>query len=360
MGNCCNIIFPPDIDSPNASTDGFVLPKNEKVKFLLLGAGESGKSTLFKQMRINYVKDYKEGELVEEKKRIRSAFLRSFKDLIDAIRKRYNDVISDDPDIDKEAKRLFPPTSNLSFNLEGDVIDIVKSIWNSDKGQTVWEHHSEYPITDSLGYFCEHIDRIAKADYIPTEMDFLRTRIVSLGINEQTFQHKSVMISVVDVGGQRSERSKWLLCFDGVTAVIFVASISEFDQKLFEDARVNRIDESLQLFKKSTNFLVFRETPFVLFLNKQDLLEDKLKKLKAQNANLDDYFPSLGLGTNYDNALPEIRQYYKQKFLSVVTHDKGRIITHFVTATDKDTFKKVFQSAAQVVLRQTLKEHFLF
>ena len=44
-----------------------------------------------------------------------------------------------------------------------------------------------------------------------------------------------------DVGGQRNERKKWIHCFEGVTAVIFVAAISEYDQKLFEDASTNRM-----------------------------------------------------------------------------------------------------------------------
>jgi len=35
---------------------------------------------------------------------------------------------------------------------------------------------------------------------------------------------------VIDVGGQRNERKKWIHCFQGVTALIFCTSLSEFDQ----------------------------------------------------------------------------------------------------------------------------------
>jgi hypothetical protein len=31
-------------------------------------------------------------------------------------------------------------------------------------------------------------------------------------------------------GGQRNERRKWIHCFENVTAVIFVAALSEYDQ----------------------------------------------------------------------------------------------------------------------------------
>jgi len=40
---------------------------------------------------------------------------------------------------------------------------------------------------------------------------------------------------IVDVGGQRSERKKWIHCFEGVTAVIFVSALNEYDLVLAED-----------------------------------------------------------------------------------------------------------------------------
>lgn len=46
--------------------------------------------------------------------------------------------------------------------------------------------------------------------------------------------------SVVDVGGQRSERRKWIHCFDDVKAIIFVVALSGYNQVLFEDNSVNR------------------------------------------------------------------------------------------------------------------------
>jgi len=38
-----------------------------------------------------------------------------------------------------------------------------------------------------------------------------------------------------DVGGQRSERKKWIHCFEGVTAIIFIVALSEYDLSLAED-----------------------------------------------------------------------------------------------------------------------------
>jgi hypothetical protein len=42
---------------------------------------------------------------------------------------------------------------------------------------------------------------------------------------------------MVDVGGQRSERRKWIHCFESVTTVIFLVALSEYDQVLFENTK---------------------------------------------------------------------------------------------------------------------------
>lgn len=43
-----------------------------------------------------------------------------------------------------------------------------------------------------------------------------------------------------DVGGQRSERKKWIHCFEGVTCIIFIAALSAYDMVLVEDDEVVR------------------------------------------------------------------------------------------------------------------------
>lgn len=72
-------------------------------------------------------------------------------------------------------------------------------------------------------------------DYLPTEQDLLRTRIKTTGITEVLFELKGLTFRVIDVGGQRSERKKWIHCFDNVNAIIFISSLSEYDQTLRED-----------------------------------------------------------------------------------------------------------------------------
>lgn len=120
-----------------------------------------------------------------------------------------------------------------------------------------------------------------------------------------------------DVGGQRDERRKWIQCFNDVTAIIFVTACSSYNMVLREDPTQNRLRESLDLFKsiwnnrymrellvKCQKWLTMHPTSYyfpplslkhrwlrtisvILFLNKQDLLAEKVKAAKSK---LSDYF----------------------------------------------------------------------
>ena len=50
---------------------------------------------------------------------------------------------------------------------------------------------------------------------------------------------------MVDVGGQRSERRKWIHCFENVTSIMFLAALSEYDQYLFESG--NEVSLMMQM-----------------------------------------------------------------------------------------------------------------
>jgi guanine nucleotide-binding protein G(i) subunit alpha len=84
------------------------------------------------------------------------------------------------------------------------------------------------------------LDRLSSLSYLPTQNDILRTRVKTTGIVETMFSYKHLNIKLVDVGGQRSERKKWIHCFEDVTAIIFCVAMSEYDLVLIEDDQMVR------------------------------------------------------------------------------------------------------------------------
>ena len=103
--------------------------------------------------------------------------------------------------------------------------------------------------------------------------------------------------SMFDVGGQRSERKKWIHCFENVTSIIFCVALSEYDQVLLEESSQNRMMESLVLFDSVVNSRWFMRTSIILFLNKVDLFKGKLKKSPLQN-----YFQDYSGGDDVNRA----------------------------------------------------------
>lgn len=177
---------------------------------------------------------------------------------------------------------------------------------------------------NQYSYF-DNVDRIAEHDYMPNDQDVLRSRVKTTGITETTFIIGDLTYRMFDVGGQRSERKKWIHCFENVTTILFLVAISEYDQLLFEDETVNRMQEALTLFDSICNSRWFIKTSIILFLNKIDRFKEKLPVSPMKN-----YFPDYEGGEDYSAAC----EYILNRFVSLNQHETKQIYTHFTCATD--------------------------
>jgi len=152
---------------------------------------------------------------------------------------------------------------------------------------------------------------------------------------------------MVDVGGQRSERKKWMHCFQDVTAVIFCVALSEYDLKLYEDDVTNRMHESLKLFKEICNNKWFTETAMILFLNKKDLFEEKISRV-----DLAVCFPEYTGGKDWKVAA----KYIQDQFVAQNEQPKKQIYPHVTCATDTENIRFVFNCVKDIILRNALED----
>jgi len=171
--------------------------------------------------------------------------------------------------------------------------------------------------------------------------------VATTGITETAFNLDNYIFRVTDVGGQRSERKKWISCFQDVTAVIFVVSLSEYDQTLFEDEMTNRMKESLKLFGEICNNKYFEQTSIILFLNKLDLFKEKLaKKIDPKVA-----FPDYTGGCDYNVAT----EYIKQQFVVLNKTPDREIFAKLTCATDTENMRFVFDAVKTIILQKRLE-----
>ncbi len=125
-----------------------------------------------------------------------------------------------------------------------EVANSIEEVWLDAAMQEVWAKRSEYQIIESVKYYFDQLRTIGEPDYVPTKDDILYTRVRTSGIVTERYEIEKTPFEMYDVGGQKNERKKWIHCFDNVTAVIFVAAISEYDQNLYEDGSTNRMVSS--------------------------------------------------------------------------------------------------------------------
>lgn len=122
--------------------------------------------------------------------------------------------------------------------LPRDVTDAIRNLWRDPSVKEAVRRSREFQLNDSAIYYFNAIDRMAQPGYLPTDQDILRSRVKTTGITETTFKVGELTYKLFDVGGQRSERKKWIHCFENVTALVFLVSLSEYDQMLYEDESV--------------------------------------------------------------------------------------------------------------------------
>ena len=172
---------------------------------------------------------------------------------------------------------------SLPLQIEGDMLppdvaDAVRGLWRDPGVREAVRRSREFQLNDSAVYYFNSIDRMAAPNYLPTDQDILRSRVKTTGITETTFKVGELTYKLFDVGGQRSERKKWIHCFENVTALVFLVSLSEYDQMLYEDESVvswliaflaiahcvqNRMQEALTLFDSICNSRWFVKTSIV-------------------------------------------------------------------------------------------------
>ncbi|XP_054849079.1 guanine nucleotide-binding protein subunit alpha-12 isoform X2 [Eublepharis macularius] len=248
------------------------------VRILLLGAGESGKSTFLKQMRIIHGREFDQKALLEFRATI------------------YENIL---------------------------------------KGE-------------SVKYFLDNLDRIGQLNYFPSKQDILLARKATKGIVEHDFIIKKIPFKMVDVGGQRSQRQKWFQCFDGITSILFMVSSSEYDQVLMEDRRTNRLVESMNIFETIVNNKLFFNVSIILFLNKMDLLVEKVRSVSIKK-----YFSDF---RGDPHRLEDVQRYLVQCFDRKRRNRSKPLFHHFTTAIDTENIRFVFHAVKDTILQENLKD----
>ncbi|XP_065144071.1 guanine nucleotide-binding protein G(olf) subunit alpha [Paramisgurnus dabryanus] len=335
-------------------------------RLLLLGAGESGKSTIVKQMRILHVNGFnaeeKKQKILDIRKNVKDAIVT----IVSAMSTLTPPVSIGNPSNHPRAEyiRSIAPLSDFDYTEE--FFEHAKHLWDDEGVKACFERSNEYQLIDCAQYFLDRIESVRQNDYTPTDQDLLRCRVLTSGIFETRFQVDKVNFHMFDVGGQRDERRKWIQCFNDVTAIIFVAASSSYNMVIREDNSTNRLRESLDLFRSIWTNRFLRTISVILFLNKQDMLAEKIL---AGKSKLEDYFPEYARYTLPPEATPDpgedpkvsrAKFFIRDEFLKISTAsgtDKHYCYPHFTCAVDTENIRRVFNDCRDIIQRMHLRQY---
>ena len=329
------------------------------IKLLLLGAGESGKSTIFKQMKILYGKPYTSEELGNLVPVVHNNVIQNFLLVLENASVLGVDIQNAEA---KEAADFVLANVHEDDKLTPELASKLELLWADEDVQKVWNMKSKYQVLDSLSFYCGEgvLARLAAPDYVPNQMEILQARVRTSGIVEEKYLIDGVQFTMFDVGGQRNERKKWIHCFDNVTAVIFVAAINEYDQVLYEDNKTERTAEAIKLFAEICNSQWFARTLMILFLNKSDLFRAKLSEVpfRVEGVRNDDFEGPHAMddGVDFEDAVQAANAYVLEKFLAVKRDEEKEVYNHVTCATDTKNVEIVFNACKDIILRLNLVE----
>lgn len=311
-------------------------------KLLLLGSGESGKSTLFKQMNEIYGQGLDEAQRTTYKSAIHSNVLESMVQLIKACKQK---------PVQCQASRdhvmTFDPEHQM---IDAGIAEHLEKLWQDPAIQEAYTNRHQFYLPDSAAYYFERLKELGQDAYVPSTQDVLRVRIRTAGIVEKEFVISGLNFKLLDVGGQRCERRKWVHCFEHVTAVLFVGVLSEYYVTLFEDDKVNRMEDTLNLFEEVVNSRWFGDVNFILFLNKKDLFEQKIKMFPLTSCKLfANHDPSINC---YEGGIAAITKLFTDR----VVNKNKTLYPHVTCATDTNQTAIILDSVKDTIIKKLLDQ----
>ncbi|CAK9230850.1 unnamed protein product [Sphagnum troendelagicum] len=390
------------------------LDQSKVHKLLLLGHEGSGRSTIFKQAKILYNNGFTKEEKADFKSLIQANIFKYMSILLEARERFEEDeddlaeiraqssqlsvftwnekkerksmscrkgksVFAIEPRLKQASDRFLEKMAAESLESRfpsslytQEFAQIVEELWNNPAIKAVYERRAElYSLPTVANYYLDRVVEVSKTEYEPTENDILQAEGLSQGSGLvqiefdlddkvsnsgpwQDCESPSAFgrYQLIRVGGKSCDRQKWLEMFEDIGVIIFCVALSDYDG-LWPDSSgtlCNKMMQTRDLFESILKYPCFRDTPFVLLLNKNDVFEDKIfRGIPLTACEWFSDFSPIYTGNQAQQAYQYIAHRYKELFSSV--NSRGRkLFTFQLNALEKTAVSLAFQ-----YVQETLK-----
>ncbi|XP_065110435.1 guanine nucleotide-binding protein subunit alpha-12-like [Paramisgurnus dabryanus] len=319
------------------------------VVLLLAGNRHSGKSTFIKQIRIISGPEFSQQELIDFRQSVYQDVIEGLQALV----KEKNKMgIPWENSANEMHEMLMMSVETWKMNLEPHkfqgFVTAINSLWNDSGIQEAYSKTKEIILFvryGSVKYFLNNMNRIGQLNYIPCKQDILYAR--KSCTTSSYFVHRNILITE----GCATRR------FDGCHSIpkniLFMAAASEFDQVMDEPYYTSNgstsLVESLEFFKVLLGHSLLRKCTTILFLNKTDLLAEKV-----QTADIRKNFPEF---QGDPHSLEDVQRFLVECFRERITTVDGShpFFYHFTTAVDTENIRIAFDSVKETIIQENLK-----
>jgi len=335
---------------------------DDVLKLLLLGVGGSGKSTLFKQLKITGYAD----SLDDETRNEAAPFIREncTKACVILVRlcEQLEITLPDDVLDHAEAIEEVTNAGDISSEELSKIQNACEAIWAcpeiKDAVELSFKQHQErLQLQTNDPYFLNCLDKIFAEDYLPSDEDMLKMRRATSGSNEINFKYEGNEWNIVDVGGQVHERHSWTEKADDLSGLVYIISLSDYDQYSQDTRQVNKfIDDSIGSMLKVMNLEQIQDIPVVILLNKKDIFKKKI----SMGTNIKGAFPSYsGSEDDWYESLEYIKGYIKKEIKKEVKHNTA-VELLVTTATDQELMKTMIQEIIHAISLTNFQQSGMF
>jgi len=253
----------------------------------------------------------------------------------------------------------------------------VYELWSSEPIQRALDANRKQPtqwVLDQTPYYLNNLQTFVADDFVPTDEDVLKARTLTMGIKTVEFSDKvdpAYLMSympleqatslitqqedrvfaelkwmLIDVGGQRNERRKWLHCLDDVLCLMWTVGLVEYQQVLYEEPDRVRILESLDLFSKWANNKQFQHMPIMLIFTKLDLFEATYDEERFREV-----FPRFTgpKNTGQNAAVRFLVKEFKSRL--EFRPQSSQVLTYTLDTTDPNDFEDMLHALRALVAR---------
>ncbi|CAH0018994.1 unnamed protein product [Clonostachys rhizophaga] len=281
-------------------------------KILILGASQSGKTTLLK--RIQYFLDE---EPTKEERAVWADTIRAHvihETLMALDFMKEDGTLLQYPDINK------PHIATLRNNERCELRNVEAAIFSLWKDKVFLEgfHWSYRTQPANIKQLADRISSLADS---ATTQDILQVFVRTTGVHEISMYYNYRSFQICDVGGNRSQRRKWIHAFPNASVIIFTADATSYSKVLCEDEDVVRVAEELTLFGSIAEDRRFANNRLVLMLTHMDHLTDILVRVPVTDCFPDFISSHLPSSSDYQR---DYLAYLENQFSSRIPDTRDR------------------------------------